>query len=135
MNNKELKRAWKLRMKLRKDAKKLEKYLNNNEVQAKKLDLEALNIQRQIEYENGVYKTEKDKLLSKYRITCNYVSRNLKEECIIKSKNIIDNIIESDKIWFDAIIKVYGVISVKWTYDIDKNDYICKLKKNEIYLP
>lgn len=135
MNNKELKKAWKLRLKLRKDAKKLEKLLNNNEVQAKRLYLEALNVQRQIEYENGTYKTEKDKLLFRYCVACQYVSNNLKEECIIKSKNVISNIIESDKIWIDAIIKVYGIIKVEWTYDTDKNDYMCKLKNGEIYLP
>ena len=135
MNNKELKKAWKLRLKLRKDAKKLETELNNKEIQSSKLALEHLNVQRIIEYENGTYKTKKDELLFEYCNTCYKDAIILKEECIIRAKEIINNIVESDKIWIDAIIKIYGNINIEWIYNIKKNDYNCKLENGEIYSP
>ncbi len=132
-NNINLKKVWKLRMKLRTKAKKIETELQNKEVQSLKLNLETINVSRQIEYENGIYKSEKDEVLSDYSNACYNDSLILKEECIKRSKEIINNIIESDKIWIDAVIKIYGNINIEWIYNTKKNDYECKLENGEIY--
>jgi len=43
---------------------------------------------------------------------------------------------ESDKLWAEAILQVYGNIKMKWkNYNSNKNDYECHLETGEIFKP
>ena len=42
---------------------------------------------------------------------------------------------EGDKLWAEAIISVYGNISLTWEYVVEKHDSRCTLENGEVYEP
>jgi len=135
MSNPKLKKVWKSRINLRTKAKKLKIELDDKEIQSLDINLESINIEKKIEYENGTFKSEKDRALSNYSIACHNYSIRLKEERIKRSKEVIDYIIKSDIIWINSIIKIYGNIGIEWFYNPKKKDYECRLENGEMYFP
>jgi len=148
MNNIKLEEIWKSRMELRNEAKSLSNKRKFDEEESLKLYLEYKDVTKMENLTTFSSKPSIDTLIKTYGNdtfeklnfhdycdACIISAENLRIKNIKISKEIRDIISKSDDIWIKAVTKCYNNITIKWTYDEEKNDFSCELENGEIYLP